>query len=108
MIVLRSVALAGLGMLGSALTRDYAELLALRVLTGIGIGGTIASVAVIVSEYAPDNRRGTAPAIYATGDSLGATICGALAAHAIPPYRVPPPLFLGRTLSPFVFPPPHP
>ena len=50
-VVLLSVTLAGLGMLGSAFARDDAELLVLRVLTGIGIGGTIASVAVIVPGF---------------------------------------------------------
>lgn len=98
-IVLLSVALAGLGMLGSALARDYAELLVLRVLTGIGIGGTIASVAVIVSEYAPDKLRGTALAIYATGYSIGATIGGALAAYAIPRYGWRAAFVIGGTLS---------
>ena len=98
-IVLLSVALAGLGMLSSALARDYAELLVLRVLTGIGIGGTIASVAVIVSEYAPDKLRGTALAIYATGYSIGATIGGALAAYAIPRYGWRAAFVIGGTLS---------
>ena len=98
-IVLLSVAFAGLGMLGSALARDYAELLILRVLTGIGIGGTIASVAVIVSEYAPDKLRGTALAIYATGYSIGATIGGALAAYAIPRYGWRAAFVIGGTLS---------
>jgi predicted MFS family arabinose efflux permease len=86
-------------MLGSALARDYAELLVLRVLTGIGIGGTIASVAVIVSEYAPDKLRGTALAIYATGYSIGATIGGALAAYAIPRYGWRAAFVIGGTLS---------
>jgi len=85
-IVLLSATLAGLGMLGSAFADNYAQLLSLRVLTGVGIGGTIAGVAVIVSEYAPDKLRGTALAIYATGYSIGATIGGALAAYAIPRY----------------------
>jgi benzoate transport len=98
-IVLLSVTLAGLGMLGSALARDYAELLVLRVLTGIGIGGTIASVAVIVSEYSPDKLRGTALAIYATGYSIGATIGGALAAYAIPRYGWRAAFVIGGTLS---------
>src|SRR5580693_1847083 len=98
-IVLLSVAVAALGMLGSALARDYAELLVLRVLTGIGIGGTIASVAVIVSEYAPDKLRGTALAIYATGYSIGATIGGALAAYAIPRYGWRAAFVIGGTLS---------
>jgi len=98
-IVLLSAAFAGLGMLGSALARDYAELLVLRVLTGIGIGGTIASVAVIVSEYAPDRWRGTALAIYATGYSIGATIGGAMAAYAIPRYGWRAAFVIGGTLS---------
>jgi len=98
-IVLLSVAFAGLGMLGSAFARDYAELLVLRVVTGIGIGGTIASVAVIVSEYAPDTLRGTALAIYATGYSIGATIGGVLAAYAIPRYGRRAAFVIGGTLS---------
>jgi benzoate transport len=98
-IVLLSVTFAGLGMLGSALAHSYAELLALRVLTGIGIGGTIASVAVIVSEYASDSWRGTALAIYATGYSIGATIGGALAAYAIPRYGWRAAFVIGGTLS---------
>jgi MFS family permease len=98
-IVLLSVGVAGLGMLGSALAHDYAELLSLRVLTGIGIGGTIASVAVIVSEYAPDTLRGTALAIYAMGYSIGATIGGALAAYAIPRFGWRAAFVIGGSLS---------
>ena len=82
-IVLLSVATAGLGMVGSAATSGFVQLLTLRVLTGIGIGGTIASVAVIVSEYAPERWRSVALAIYATGYSIGATIGGALTALAV-------------------------
>jgi MFS family permease len=98
-VVLLSVALAGLGMLGSALARDYAQLAVLRVVTGIGIGGTIASAAVVVSEYAPDHLRGTALAIYATGYSIGATIGGALAAYAIPRYGWRAAFVIGGSLS---------
>ncbi len=85
-IILLSVALAGLGMLGAAAARSYLDLLILRVVTGVGIGGTIASVAVVVCEYAPDRWRGAALAVYATGYSIGATLGGALAAYAIPRY----------------------
>jgi benzoate transport len=82
-IVLLSVAIAGFGMVGSAAAPGFAQLLVLRVFTGIGIGGTIASVAVIVSEYAPDRWRSVALAIYATGYSIGATIGGILTALAV-------------------------
>jgi len=103
-IVLLSAALACLGMLSSALARGYAELLALRVLTGIGIGGTIASVAVIVSEYAPDKLRGTALALYAMGYSIGATLGGALAAYAIPRYGWRAAFVIGGALSLLMWP----
>jgi len=56
----------------------------LRVVTGIGIGGTIASVAVIVSEYSPDRWRSVALGVYAAGYSIGGTIGGALTASAVP------------------------
>jgi benzoate transport len=85
-IILLSGMIAGIGMLGSTAARGFADLLVLRALTGIGIGGTIASVAVVVSEYAPDRWRSAALAAYATGYPVGATVGGALTALAIPRY----------------------
>jgi benzoate transport len=85
-IILVSGVIAGLGMLGSVAARGFADLLMLRGLTGIGIGGTIASVAVVVSEYAPERWRGAALAAYATGYPVGATLGGTLTALAIPRY----------------------
>ncbi|HMA00643.1 MAG TPA: MFS transporter [Steroidobacteraceae bacterium] len=82
-IVLLSAAIAGLSMVGSAIAPGFVPLLALRVFTGIGIGGTIASVAVLVSEYAPDRWRSVALAIYATGYSIGAALGGVLTALAV-------------------------
>lgn len=98
-LVLLTASVAGLGMLGSAFARDFAELLSLRALTGIGIGGMIATVAVIVSEYSPDAWRGTALAIYATGYSIGATLGGTLAAYAIPLYGWRAAFVIGGTAS---------
>src|SRR5438270_7771622 len=83
-IILVAVLMAGAGMLGSVAARGFGELLALRALTGVGIGGTIASVAVVVSEYAPDRWRSAALAAYSTGYPVGATLGGALTALAIP------------------------
>ena len=98
-IVLLSVALAGVGMLGAAAAQGFYDLLALRVLTGLGIGGTIASVAVVVSEYAPDRWRRTALGAYATGYSIGATVGGALTAYAIPHYGWRSAFVIGGTMS---------
>jgi benzoate transport len=85
-VILLCVAIAAAGMLGSVAARDFAELLVLRVLTGVGIGGTIASVAVVVSEYAPDRWRSAALAAYSTGYPIGATVGGWLTTLAIPHY----------------------
>ena len=98
-VVLLSIALAGFGMLGSAAARGFEDLRILRVVTGLGIGGTIASAAVIVSEYAPDRWRRTALGAYATGYSIGATVGGALAAYAIPRYGWRSAFVIGGTMS---------
>jgi benzoate transport len=82
-VILISLALSGIAMLGSAVAPDYRVLFAWRLFTGIGIGGTIASVAVIVSEYAPDRWRSVALGLYATGYSIGATVGGLLTTLAI-------------------------
>jgi benzoate transport len=82
-IVLLSVSIAALGMAASAAASGLVQLLVLRVFTGIGIGGTIASVAVIVSEYAPQRWRSVALGLYATGYSIGATVGGILTTLAV-------------------------
>jgi benzoate transport len=85
-IILIAAGVAALGMLGSVGARDFSDLLLLRALTGIGIGGTIASAAVVVSEYSSDRWRAAALAAYSTGYPVGATLGGALTALAIPAY----------------------
>ena len=52
----------------------------LRAVTGVGIGGMLASVGVITAEYSSDKWRSTAVALQATGYPIGATIGGSIAA----------------------------
>ena len=85
-IILIAASLAAVGMLSSVGARGFPELLVLRALTGIGVGGTIASTAVVVAEYSSDRWRATALAAYSTGYPVGATLGGALTALAIPVY----------------------
>jgi len=84
--ILIAATVAALGMLGSVAARDFTDLLVLRAITGIGIGATIASAAVVVSEYAPDRWRAAALAAYSTGYPVGATLGGYLTTLAIPTY----------------------
>lgn len=69
-----------LGMSLSALAANAWQLGALRVFTGIGIGGMLAGIGVISAEYANPKWRSTAVALQATGYPIGATLGGLLAA----------------------------
>ncbi|QCU77588.1 MFS transporter [Citricoccus sp. SGAir0253] len=72
-----------LGMALSALAPDETWLLVCRLLTGLGVGGMMANLNVLVSEYASDARRGSIIGIYAAGYPIGATIGGVVAGPLI-------------------------
>jgi len=69
-----------LGMALAAATNGVVELGICRLLTGVGIGGLLAALPVIIAEYSPQRRRGTAIALYTTGLPLGGVVGGAFAA----------------------------
>jgi benzoate transport len=85
-VVLFSVALAGVGMLGSAATQGFWGLLVMRTVTGFGIGGAIACVAVVVSEFSSNRWRAAALAAFSTGYPIGATLGGLLTKYTIDRY----------------------
>lgn len=82
-IILLCLGVVTCGMALSALTRSPGQLTALRVLTGIGIGGILASLNVITSEYSSRRWRSTAIGLQVTGYPIGATIGGTIAAYLI-------------------------
>ncbi|MFT4249719.1 MAG: MFS transporter [Pseudomonas sp.] len=82
-VILWCLAILTVGMALSALARDAWQLGLLRVFTGIGIGGMLASVGVIAAEYADTKWRSTAVALQATGYPIGATLGGLLAAFVL-------------------------
>jgi benzoate transport len=79
-VILLCLGLIGVGMLLSALTRNSLELGAMRALTGLGIGGMLASVTVITAEFASAKWRSTCIALQSAGYPLGATVGGSIAA----------------------------
>ena len=85
-LILLSLTIDLVGLTMSALADSYGELLAWRVVTGIGVGGILACVTVVVAEFSNLRFRGLAIAIYASGYGLGASVCGMLAARFIPDY----------------------
>ena len=78
-LILLCLTLSGIGMLLSAMSQSPLQLALLRGLTGLGIGGILASSNVIASEYASKRWRGLAVSLQSTGYALGATLGGLLA-----------------------------
>ncbi|MCD9028711.1 MFS transporter [Luteimonas sp. BDR2-5] len=82
-IILASMAIITAGMFASAFAQNVGQLAALRVVTGLGIGGMLASVGVIAAEYSSDRYRSLSLALYSIGYPIGATIGGILAVWLI-------------------------
>lgn len=83
-LILAALAIDMLGLTMSALADSFTELLLWRLVTGIGVGGILACVTVVVSEFSNLRFRGLAISIYSAGYGLGASLCGVLAAQLIP------------------------
>lgn len=79
-IVLGCLVLASAAMLLSSFSQTATQLGVLRALTGVGIGGILATSSVISAEYASRRWRGLAVSLNSTGYALGATLGGLLAA----------------------------
>lgn len=71
--------IASLGMVLSAVSIGPVSLLICRVIVGFGVGGMMANLIVLVSEYSSEKRRGTVLGIYAAGYPIGATLGGFVA-----------------------------
>lgn len=79
-VIVLCLVVVSAGMLVSALARSHLELSVLRAITGVGIGGMLASVGVIAAEYSSLKWRSTCVALQATGYPIGATLGGLMAA----------------------------
>ncbi|WP_063695861.1 MFS transporter [Amycolatopsis orientalis] len=75
-LTLACLALASLGMLAAAVSQDFGQLLACRVVTGAAVGAMAASLPVLTSEYANHRRRGLVVALVTTGYGLGSFVAG--------------------------------
>lgn len=85
-VIVLCLVVVSAGMMMSAMARSYIELAALRAITGVGIGGMLASVGVITSEFSSQKWRSTAIALQATGYPIGATLGGLMAAWLLTHY----------------------
>lgn len=80
-VLIFSVAAISLSMLFTTQADNITQLIIMRVITGLGVGGILASAAAIASEYAPGKYRNTAVIIVTSGFATGALAIGPIAAH---------------------------
>src|SRR3984885_3876578 len=83
-IIIFSTLAFGIGALVTAFVQDVNSLLAIRFLTGLGLGGAMPNAIAITSEFNPRRRRATMVMIMFCGFSVGAALGGLLAAALIP------------------------
>jgi benzoate transport len=85
-MVLACVTAIGTSMFITGYAVSLWQLILLRLITGLGVGGMLASLAAITSEYAPERYRSLAVVTVTAGYPLGAVLGGFIAAPLIPAY----------------------
>src|SRR5271165_609515 len=83
-IIVFSTLAFGIGALVTAFVQDVNTLLAVRFLTGLGLGGAMPNAIATTAEFNPRRRRATMVMIMFCGFSVGAALGGLLAAALIP------------------------
>ena len=82
-IVLATVAF-GVGSLVTIFAQDVYWLIALRFLTGLGLGGAMPNAVALTAEFSPFRRRATMVMAMFCGFSIGAALGGLLASMLLP------------------------
>jgi MFS transporter, AAHS family, 4-hydroxybenzoate transporter len=85
-ILLLSLLLITIGMLLVSLCKSYPQLLLLRFLTGLGIGGILPAMAATASEFSNNKYRDFNVALVQAGWPVGAIVTGFVCAYTIPHY----------------------
>lgn len=85
-IMLGCATLMGIGIFCSAFSQSTIQLITLRFLSGLGIGGMLASTASLSSEYAPTRSKDFWVSFVVGAYAIGATLVGFLANWIIPEY----------------------
>ena len=85
-IIIFSTLAFGIGTLVTSFVNDVNTLLAIRFLTGLGLGGAMPNTIALTSEFSPHRRRATMVMVMFVGFSIGAALGGLLAAALIPQF----------------------
>ena len=82
-ILMACVAFFGLACLASSFSTSLPMLIALRFLTGLGLGGAMPNAVTLSSEYSPEKHRSVLVTTMFCGFTLGSALGGVLAAHVV-------------------------
>ncbi|MEB3366380.1 MFS transporter [Saccharopolyspora mangrovi] len=82
-LILISLVLGTIGMFGAAMAPSVLVMGLFRLVTGIGVGGILASTNVIASEFSNTKNRGLAIGIYTAGYGIGATLASVVAKSTV-------------------------
>ena len=85
-MLMAALSVNAVGLFLSAIAGSALELGIWRIVTGLGVGGILATVTVLTSEYSNTRYRGMAVSIYTAGYGLGATLGGMGATALIPTF----------------------
>lgn len=94
-ILVATCALFGTMCLFSGFSGSVNGLIALRFLTGLGLGGAMPNAITLASEYSPDHRRGSLVTLMFCGFTVGMASSGLIAAALIPAFGWQSVLFVG-------------
>jgi len=83
-VLMVSLLLIAVGMLGVLLAGSVSSLFALRLVTGLGLGGVVPTMAAFAAELSPERRRSFAVTAVSAGYPLGATLTGIAALWMLP------------------------
>lgn len=98
-LILICLVVITVGMLMSGFSQNISQLVAMRLLTGLGIGGILPGLNTIVSEYSSLRWRSLWVSLLQTGYPIGATVGGILTAVLIAAYGWRSAFFLGGAAS---------
>jgi len=82
-LILACLCVVSAGMLTAAISSNVAQLIAARLVTGLGVGGMLSSLTTMVAEYSNDRHRKLAISILQSGYPVGAIIAGIASAYLL-------------------------
>ena len=103
-VLATSVFIIGIGTLATAYATSLGMMLPVRFITGLGLGAVMPNVVALWSEYVPERRRSFLVTVVYSGFTVGAALCGFIAAWIIPSYGWRTMLMVGGTLAIFCVP----